>query len=159
MKSFVAFASGALFALGLGLGGMTQPAKVVAFLDLTGRWDPSLAFVMVGAIAIQALAYRMVRGRPEPLLDDRFHLPTKTAIDSRLVGGAALFGLGWGVAGYCPGPALTSAGAGSVSAAIVVAAMIAGMALERLYESFAARARTKDPTRASASRPSGRIAA
>jgi uncharacterized protein len=159
MKALVAFASGALFALGLGLGGMTQPAKVLAFLDVSGRWDPSLAFVLAGAIAIHALAVRVARRWPAPLLEERFHLPTKTAIDRRLVGGAALFGLGWGLAGYCPGPAITSAASGSASAAIVVAAMIVGMMLERLYESAAERARRKAPTRAIASRPSGRIAA
>ena len=159
MKALVAFVSGAIFALGLGLGGMTQPAKVLAFLDVSGRWDPSLAFVRGGAIAIYALAVRVARRRPGPLLEVRFHQPTKTAIDRRLVSGAALFGLGWGIAGYCPGPAITSAASGSLSAAIVVAAMLGGMVLEGLYEAAVDRARRKAPARAIASRPSGNLAA
>lgn len=159
MKAVLAaFAAGFVFAVGLALAGMTQPGKVVAFLDVFGRWDPSLAFVMGGAIAVYAAAYRWIRRRPMPLLDSTFHLPTKTKIEPRLVAGAALFGIGWGIAGYCPGPALTSIASGSRSAAVLVAAMIVGMLLERAYETLV-DSRRKAPTREIARRPSGSIAA
>lgn len=159
MKAVLAaFAAGLVFAVGLALAGMTQPAKVVAFLDVFGRWDPSLAFVMGGAIAVYAAAYRLIRRRPTPVLDPTFHLPTKTRIEPRLMAGAALFGIGWGIAGYCPGPALTSLASGSRSAAILVAAMIVGMLLEQAYEALV-DSRRKAPTRATARRPSGSIAA
>lgn len=159
MKAVLAaFAAGLVFAIGLALAGMTQPGKVVAFLDLFGRWDPSLAFVMGGAIAVYAVAYRLIRRRATPVLDPTFHLPTKTRIEPRLMTGAALFGIGWGIAGYCPGPALTSLASGSRSAVILVAAMIVGMLLEQAYEAFV-DSRRKAPTREIARRPSGSIAA
>ena len=123
---------GAIFGAGLLLSGMTQPAKVIGFLDVGGHWDASLAFVMMGAIAVHALAYRAIVRRPRPLLDRRFHLPAKARIDARLLGGAALFGVGWGLAGYCPGPALVAAGALATPALVFVATMALGMALARL---------------------------
>ena len=128
MKStLVAFISGVVFALGLGIGGMTQPAKVIGFLDFTGNWDPSLAFVMLGAIGVHSLFYRMLRNRSSSLFSLAISLPSRTEIDSRLIGGSVIFGLGWGIAGYCPGPALTSLASGNSSAVIFSVAMIAGI--------------------------------
>ncbi len=124
-----AAAAGALFGAGLLLGGMTQPTRILAFLDVTGAWDPSLAFVMLGAVAVHAASLRLLR-RQAPWFDTRFHLPTRRDLDLRLVGGAALFGLGWGTVGFCPGPAVVAAAAGRPSAALFVAAMIAGMLLQ-----------------------------
>jgi uncharacterized protein len=127
MAQLTAFVAGLLFAAGLGVGGMTQPAKVLGFLDVAGRWDPSLAFVMLGAIALHATAMRgILRGRA-PLFAVRFALPTRRDIDARLVAGAALFGGGWGLVGYCPGPAVTALGGGVPAAAFFVPAMVAGM--------------------------------
>lgn len=123
----VAFACGALFAVGLALGGMTQPAKVIAFLDVFGEWDPSLAFVMAAAIAAYMPFYRRVVGMRSPFLARMFDLPERVRIDWRLLVGAAVFGIGWALAGFCPGPALASAAAGRTEALVVVAAMGAGM--------------------------------
>jgi len=129
-RNAAAFGAGALFAVGLAVSGMTRPAKVVGFLDLAGDWDASLAFVMMGAIAVHFVAYRVVLRRPAPLFDGRFHLPTRKDIDLRLVLGAALFGVGWGLGGYCPGPGLVSAAAGSLGAIVFVVGMTAGMLIE-----------------------------
>lgn len=131
--------AGALFAVGLALSGMTQPAKVTAFLDFFGDWDPSLAFVMGGAILVYLPLYRITQKRRTPVFASRFLLPTKTDIDGRLLGGAALFGIGWGMAGYCPGPGITSLGSGSPRAVVFVLSMIAGMVVYRVIE----RASTK----------------
>lgn len=126
----VTFVSGVLFALGLALSGMTQPSKVIAFLDVLGAWDPSLAFVMVGAIAVHfAFARSATRPAARPILAKRFLLPTSTRVDRKLVTGAALFGLGWGAAGFCPGPALVSLVSFSWPTVLFVAAMLAGMVL------------------------------
>lgn len=133
MRSFgLAALAGALFAVGLAVGGMTAPSKVTAFLDVGGAWDPTLAFVMAAAIAVYAPVARLVRGRSRPVLDERFHWPTLHAIDARLIGGAALFGVGWGLSGYCPGPAVVALGSGAASAAVFVAALLGGVALVRL---------------------------
>ena len=129
MRHGPAFVAGALFGLGLLLSGMTDPANVTAFLDVGGAWDPGLAFVMVGAIAVFALGYRLIAPRRRSLRGGPLHLPTATGIDGGLVGGAAVFGIGWGLAGYCPGPAIVSAASGAAPALVFVAAMIAGMAL------------------------------
>jgi uncharacterized protein len=126
MRAWIAFAAGLLFGLGLSLGGMTQPAVVLGFLDIFGAWDPRLVFVMAGAVLTTAVGYRLVLRRPRPLLAERFQWPTLRRIDARLVGGAALFGIGWGIAGYCPGPALASLGAGVPALLVLVACMIAG---------------------------------
>ncbi len=126
-----ALAAGALFALGLGISGMTQPAKVLGFLDVTGRWDPTLAFVMVGALAVHFVLYRLIRKRRAPLFDSRFDVPTRRDVDLRLVAGAALFGVGWGLSGQCPGPALTNLATGAWTALVFVAAMALGMILHR----------------------------
>ena len=127
----VAFAAGALFALGLVVSGMTEPAKVIGFLSIAHHWDPSLAFVMAGAIAVYALFVRVARSRQAPAFDARFHWPTATAIDLRLVGGSVLFGIGWGLSGYCPGPALTSLATGASGTIVFVVAMLAGIAVTR----------------------------
>lgn len=124
--------AGVLFGVGLALSGMTQPAKVLGFLDVTGRWDPSLMFVMGGALAVHTLLTRVVLQRPRPLFDDDFHLPAKTTVDNRLVAGAALFGIGWGLGGFCPGPALVSAASGALPAVVFAIAMSAGMVLQHL---------------------------
>ena len=126
--------AGAVFAIGLAVGGMTIPAKVTGFLDVGGAWDPTLALVMAGAIAVYAPVVRIVRRRHRPLASEQFHWPTPRMIDARLIGGAAIFGVGWGLSGYCPGPALTSIGSGAASALVFVAAMIAGIAVTRAVD-------------------------
>lgn len=126
---WVAFFSGVIFAVGLAMSGMTQPQKVLAFLDVFGAWDPSLMFVMVGAIAVYALGYRTIVKRSKPLFDKKFDLPKKKAVDRDLVTGAILFGIGWGLVGFCPGPALTALVAFRWEPTLFVLAMFAGMAL------------------------------
>lgn len=118
--------SGVLFGVGLALAQMIDPNKVLAFLDLAGAWDPSLILVMGGGAGVTALLFPWVMRRPQPRLDSRFHLPTRRQLDGRLVAGAALFGVGWGLAGYCPGPALVALTLGTVEPWLFVAAMIAG---------------------------------
>lgn len=132
MKVQLALLSGLLFGLGLDLAGMTRPAVVLDFLDVFGQWDPRLAFVMGGAVLTTAIGYGWVLRRPHPLLEDRFQLPGTHRFDARLVGGAALFGIGWGIAGYCPGPALASLSGGAPSLLALVASMIAGWWLANL---------------------------
>lgn len=126
----VAFFAGLLFAAGLGLSGMTSPAKVLGFLDVTGDWDPSLAFVMGGAIAVHLTVTQLLEKRGRPLFAASFHLPRRSDIDAKLVAGATLFGLGWGLAGYCPGPAIVSAASGQRDALVFVAAMTLGMIVQ-----------------------------
>lgn len=133
MRLVPSFVAGVLFGAGLLLSGMTRPQTVIAFLDVFGDWDPSVALVMVGAIGVHLLAYRLVRRMPHPLLAERWSLPTRRDIDPRLVVGAILFGAGWGLAGYCPGPALTSTAAGAGPALLFTGAMFGGMALHRAY--------------------------
>lgn len=127
----VAAIGGALFALGLVIAGMTVPARITGFLDIAGTWDPTLAFVMAGAILVHAPIVHFIRTRRAPMFDARFHWPAPRAIDLRLVIGAALFGIGWGLSGYCPGPALVGLVAGAPATAVFVAAMIAGIVLGR----------------------------
>jgi hypothetical protein len=127
-----AFGSGGLFAAGLALAGMTRPSKVLGFLDVAGAWDASLAFVMLGAVAVYFVAYRLIRRRRAPLLDGMFHIPTRHDVDLPLLGGAALFGIGWGLAGYCPGPALVAMGGGALDAAVLVGGMAVGILVVRL---------------------------
>lgn len=126
MKLGMACLAGLLFGLGLSLGGMTQPAVVLGFLDIFGNWNPRLVFVMAGAVLTTAIGYRSVWGRARPWFEPEFKLPATRQIDSRLVLGAALFGIGWGIAGYCPGPALASLGSGLVPVATLVATMVLG---------------------------------
>lgn len=126
------FISGLLFGLGLTVSAMINPAKVIGFLDLFGNWDPSLALVMGGGLAVTFPAFRIILKRDKPLLETRFFLPTKQDIDRKLVGGAVLFGIGWGLAGLCPGPALTSLITMDRSIWLFVIAMIGGMAFHRM---------------------------
>ncbi len=126
-----ALISGTLLGIGLTISQMINPAKVLGFLDLFGSWDPSLALVMGGALAVTTSAFAAIRRRPAPLLAETFRLPEAKDIDARLMGGAALFGGGWGLAGWCPGPALSSLGLGSWQAVVFVTAMGVGMALYR----------------------------
>ena len=121
-----AWLAGVLFGVGLALGGMTQPAVVIGFLDIFGAWNPRLVFVMGGAVVTTAIGYRLVLRRTQPLLAPAFELPTARRFDARLVGGAALFGIGWGIAGYCPGPALASLGGGAPPVLLLVATMVLG---------------------------------
>jgi uncharacterized membrane protein YedE/YeeE len=125
----VALAAGALFAAGLALSGMSNPRKVLAFLDLAGAWDPSLACVMGGALAVHSIAVRRQRRQARPIYNDAFSLPDQSQIDGRLIGGAALFGVGWGMAGYCPGPALFSLVSGNLGCIVFVLCMLLGMGL------------------------------
>ncbi|KOX53041.1 YeeE/YedE family protein [Methylobacterium sp. 092160098-2] len=134
-----AFAVGLLFGLGLLVSGMANPAKVLAFLDVTGRWDPSLALVMAGAVAVSAAGYLIARRRRRPLLAPRLEIPTRRDLDPRLITGAAIFGVGWGLAGLCPGPALTILTVVPAQAATFVAAMVVGMLLFRLVPSAASK--------------------
>jgi uncharacterized membrane protein YedE/YeeE len=128
-----ALVSGLLFGLGLAVSGMTKPHKVAGFLDLFGDWDPSLAFVMMGAIGVHAAVYHLVvKRRAAPFFAPAFGIPTKNELDGRLLSGAALFGVGWGITGFCPGPALVSLGVGSAAAGAVVAGMLGGVLLYRL---------------------------
>lgn len=126
MKVLSALICGLLFGLGLGLGGMTQPAVVLGFLNVFGHWDPRLIFVMGGAVVTTLIGYRWVLRRSRPLFEDDFKMPSLHDIDGRLVVGAALFGIGWGIAGYCPGPALVSLDGGSLSVLVLVGSMAAG---------------------------------
>jgi uncharacterized protein len=136
VKAFVfAAIAGALFATGLVIGGMTNPAKITGFVDVGGAWDPQLGFVMAAAIAVYAPLMRYIRRRTAPLIDTQFHWPAAGEIDGRLVGGAAIFGVGWGLSGYCPGPALTSVVGGAPSALVFVAAMMVGLLLARTISS------------------------
>ena len=123
-RILAALLSGVLFGLGLAISGMTDPAVVLGFLDLFGDFNPALMFVLGGAVGTTMLAFRLVLRRPAPLLEDKFQLPTRKDIDARLVIGAGLFGIGWGLAGYCPGPALVSAGALVDSALVFVPVML-----------------------------------
>ncbi|ACB78309.1 MULTISPECIES: YeeE/YedE family protein [Methylorubrum] len=134
-KTVSAFTIGLLFGIGLLVSGMANPAKVLAFLDVTGRWDPSLAFVMAGAVAVSAAGYRVARRRGRPVLAPRLDIPTRRDLDPRLLVGAAVFGLGWGLAGLCPGPALTILSVVPAPAATFVAAMVVGMLMFRLVPS------------------------
>ena len=129
LRVIVALAAGLLFGLGLTVSQMINPAKVIAFLDITGDWDPSLAFVMAGAISVAAIGFALGKRRQAPVCAPEFAGPTKTAVDRRLVLGAVLFGAGWGLVGYCPGPALASLTFGGASTAVFLVAMLAGMAV------------------------------
>ena len=126
---FTSFVSGALFGAGLTVSQMVNPEKVVGFLDFAGNWDPSLALVMAAALAVTALLYRWTLRWRSPLYAAEFHVPAARRVDRRLIGGSALFGIGWGLAGFCPGPAVASLSYGMVEPALFVASMIFGMAL------------------------------
>jgi uncharacterized protein len=127
MRTLFALLSGLVFGLGLIAGGMTDPAKVKGFLDLIGPWDPSLAFVMGGAIAVGVFAFAAAKRRTRSWTGDPMEIPSSTLIDRRLIAGGVLFGIGWGIGGFCPGPALVALGSGLAPAGVFVAAMLAGM--------------------------------
>ena len=129
-----AFFSGLLFALGLGVAGMTQPQKIIAFLDVTGDWDPSLLLVMASATLVYFLCYRWIIKRSAPLLAEKFSLPAAQHIDARLLAGSALFGIGWGLSGYCPGPALVALASLTPATLVFTGSMLAGMMLFKLNE-------------------------
>lgn len=128
------FAVGLIFGFGLIAAGMANPQKVLAFLDIAGAWDPSLGLVMGGAVAVGAIAFALVRGRQHSLLGEPMRLPRTRGLDRRLVLGSLGFGIGWGLAGFCPGPALVALGAGSVKGLVFVVAMLVGMALFETLE-------------------------
>lgn len=134
MNRFMEFLVGLLFGIGLLVSGMTDPGKVLGFLDLAGAWDPSLAFVMGGAILVGLVAFTVAKQRTRTFLGTALHLPTSRDIDRRLVLGSLTFGVGWGLAGFCPGPGLVALGAGEAKAAVFVAAMVGGMLLFELVE-------------------------
>lgn len=135
MKNAVAaLVVGFIFALGLGLSGMTQPQKIVGFLDLFGNWDPSLIFVMVGAIVVHFITYKLIRRRSSPLLSSQWHVPTKTEITPALVLGSFIFGVGWALGGFCPGPAVTSLASFESRPLVFVISMLLGMFLFKLVD-------------------------
>ena len=127
MTIFVYFLSGILFALGLGLSGMTQPQNILSFLDLTGEWRPDLLLVMFSAVTTYLIGFRLIVRRPKPLLAHRFTVPSTQSIDSGLVAGSGLFGLGWGLVGFCPGPALVTVVSGADTVLVFLLAMATGM--------------------------------
>lgn len=134
--SFISFSVGVLFAIGLGLSGMTQPEKVIGFLDIFGQWDPSLMFVMLGAIGVHMLCYQLIRRKEKPIFEDVWHIPKNSKITKSLALGAMLFGIGWGLAGYCPGPALASALTLNKNVLIFLPSMMFGMLLFKIYLRF-----------------------
>ena len=135
----IAFLCGLLFGAGLLVSQMTNPAKIIGFLDISGQWDPSLALVMLGATSVFGIAFRLALRRRAPLFDSRFFLPEKTQLDRPLIAGSFVFGVGWGIAGFCPGPAIVSSGFGEPRVWAFVAAMVGGMVLSRAIRSRAAR--------------------
>lgn len=131
MKYVLTYVAGLVFGLGITISGMANPAKVINFFDVFGTWDPSLAFVMGGALAVTAVGYRVVLRRPAPVFDVRYHMPTNRVIDRKLVLGSAVFGIGWGIAGFCPGGALPALGTGQREVLIFVAALIGGILIAK----------------------------
>lgn len=133
-SSLSALLVGLIFGVGLGISGMTKPSKVIAFLDVFGNWDPSLLFVMLGAVSVHSITYRMVRKRSTPLLSDKWHIPDGRKITPALIWGGFIFGIGWGLAGYCPGPAVASLASLQSQPFVFVLAMIAGMLSFRIVD-------------------------
>ena len=134
-RTIVALFTGTLFGVGLAVSGMMNPQKVIGFLDVAGDWDPTLIFVMGGALLVTIPAFRLILKRPRPILANGFALPKGGALDARLLGGAALFGVGWGLSGFCPGPAVAALATGLTPVLIFVASMLAGMALHgRIFQ-------------------------
>lgn len=141
MRLLVTYLIGLIFGTGIMISGMANPAKVVNFFDVAGTWDPSLAFVMGGALLVTFIGYRVVLKRPAPALDTHFHLPTSKHIDRNLILGSAVFGVGWGITGFCPGGALPALGSGRWEVVIFVAALLAGIQLAKFLQTFRARVR------------------
>ena len=131
----MAFLAGIIFAVGLVISEMTKPDKVIGFLDLAGSWDPSLAFVMVGAIGVHAVTYRVITQRNTPVWSEAFHIPTRQDFDGPLVVGAVLFGAGWALGGFCPGPAIASVASAALEVGVFVLCMLAGMGVHGLVRS------------------------
>ena len=127
MRLLFTYVTGLVFGLGIMISGMANPAKVLNFFDVAGTWDPSLILVMGGALVTAFIGYRVVFKRPAPMMEAKFHVPTRKDIDLRLVGGSALFGVGWGIAGFCPGGALPALGTGRAEVLIFAAALVAGI--------------------------------
>lgn len=127
MRLISTYLIGLIFGVGISISGMVNPAKVLNFFDVAGTWDPSLIFVMGGALIVTFLGYRIVLRRPAPLIDVKFHLPNNARVDARLLGGSALFGVGWGIAGFCPGGALPALGTGQSDVVLFVASLVAGI--------------------------------
>ncbi len=140
-RVLAAFLAALLFGLGLGISGMTLPSKIIGFLDIAGQWDPSLLFVMVGAIAVHAVSYRLIMRRSGPVLAPKFQVPSRREIDWRLVFGAAIFGAGWGLGGFCPGPALVGLVTLRSEVVVFVASMVGGIFLYKIWNA-AVTART-----------------
>ena len=155
LRDLSALAAGVLFAAGLVVSGMTRPLKVLAFLDIFGAWDASLMLVMLGAIAVHLFAYRLIRGRSAPLFAPKFVVPSRRDLDAKLLIGAAVFGTGWGLGGYCPGPGIVSVPGGGSGAAVFVVAMLAGMFATGKLEAALARDNLDGApqTKTSAARP------
>ncbi|HAZ99001.1 MAG TPA: hypothetical protein DCX04_07055 [Halomonas sp.] len=126
VKTAAGYLAGMLFGLGLAISGMTDPARVLGFLDIAGAWDPTLMFVLGAAVGTTFVGYRLVFARGTPLFSTQFQLPTKQELDAKLLGGAALFGVGWGLSGYCPGPAIASMGGLTLPLLALLAAMVVG---------------------------------
>jgi uncharacterized protein len=150
MRILSALVIGLIFGVGIAISGMMNPAKVLNFFDLAqiwdGTWDPSLAFVMGGALAVTIPGYRLVFGRPAPVLEDRFQLPDTRVIDRRLVLGSGVFGIGWGIAGFCPGGALPALGTGRIEPFLFVAALIGGLLIARVLQARSLPSRAKPAT-------------
>jgi len=127
----IALVSGIIFGIGLSLSQMINPNKVINFLDISGQWDPSLAFVMMGALIVTFISFRLILKKPDPILEESFHLSKRTDIDKALLAGAAIFGIGWGMSGYCPGPAVAAIGSGSIEAIVMVASIYAGFFFQK----------------------------
>ncbi len=142
MKLIVTYLIGLVFGVGISISGMSNPAKVLNFFDVAGTWDPSLAFVMGGALLVAFVGYKLVLKRPAPIFEPVFNVPTSRVIDARLVGGSAVFGVGWGIAGFCPGGALPALGTGNVDVLIFTAALVAGIFLAKGLMAAGARRRT-----------------
>lgn len=139
MKLFITYLIGLIFGVGISISGMANPAKVINFFDVAGTWDPSLAFVMGGGLITAAIGYYFVFKRSAPVFDTHFTVPTSRVIDAKLVGGSAIFGIGWGIAGFCPGGALPALGTGRVEVFIFFAALVAGIFLAKGLMQVSAR--------------------
>ena len=132
-KILLSLLSGIIFGLGLSLSQMINPDKVINFLDISGNWDPSLAFVMMGALTVTFISFKWILKRPEPIWEDAFHISKRTEIDKALLVGAAIFGVGWGMSGFCPGPAVASLGYGSIEAVVMVLSIYAGFFCQKWF--------------------------
>lgn len=136
MKTISAFIAGAIFSIGLTVSGMSNPENVIGFLDIAGNWNPSLMLVLFAAVVVTGIGYRLAWKRAQPLFDEDFFVPTSRILDGRLMTGSAIFGIGWGLVGLCPGPALSSVVSGNSSIYVFIAAMIGGMIMQRNLTAF-----------------------